>query len=75
MCTVVILYRPEHRWPLILGANRDEMLDRPWRAPGRHWPDRPDVTAGLDKLAGGSWLGLNDTGVVAGVLNRMGPSG
>ncbi len=75
MCTVVILYRPEHRWPLILGANRDEMLDRPWRAPGRHWPDRPDVTAGLDKLAGGSWLGLNDTGVVAGVLNRMGTLG
>ena len=24
----------------------------------------------MDELAGGSWLGMNDTGVVAGVLNR-----
>ena len=70
MCTVVFLRRPDHRWPLILGANRDEMADRPWRPPGRHWPDRGDVTAGLDELAGGSWLGINDTGVVAGILNR-----
>ena len=71
MCSLVILYRPGHRWPILLAANRDEMLDRPWAPPGRHWPDRPGVVAGLDKLAGGSWLGLNDEGVVAGVLNRV----
>ena len=71
MCTVVILRRPGHPWPLILAANRDEMLDRPWLAPGRHWPDRPEVVAGKDETAGGSWLGLNDHGVVAGVLNRV----
>lgn len=70
MCTVVFLRRPDHRWPLILGANRDEMLDRPWRVPGRHWPDRENVVAGIDELAGGSWLGINDEGVVAGILNR-----
>ena len=70
MCTVVILYRPGHTWPLILATNRDEMADRPWKPPARHWPDRPEVTAGLDMLAGGTWLGLNDSGVVAGVLNR-----
>ena len=70
MCTVVILYRPGHAWPLILATNRDEMADRPWKPPARHWPDRPQATAGLDLLAGGTWLGLNDSGVVAGVLNR-----
>jgi hypothetical protein len=70
MCTVVVLYRPEHDWPLILAANRDEMIDRPWRPPGRHWPDRPEVVAGQDLLAGGTWLGLSDHGVVAGILNR-----
>lgn len=70
MCTVVILRRPDHQWPVILGANRDEMGSRPWRPPGRHWTERPDVVAGQDQLAGGSWLGLNDTGVVAGILNR-----
>jgi hypothetical protein len=71
MCTLVILRRPGHPWPLILAANRDEMTDRPWRSPGRHWPDRPEVVAGMDETAGGSWLGLNDHGVVAGVLNRV----
>lgn len=77
MCTVVLLRRPGHSWPVILGANRDEMLDRPWRPPGRHWPDRAEVVAGLDEQAGGSWLGLNDHGVVAAILNRrhsLGPA-
>jgi hypothetical protein len=75
MCTLVILRRPEHRWPVLIGANRDEMIDRPSRAPGRHWADRPEVVAGLDLLAGGSWLGINDWGVVAAVLNREGSLG
>ncbi len=75
MCTLVILRRPGHRWPLLIAANRDEMLDRPWRNPARHWPDRAGVVAGRDMLAGGSWLGLNDEGVVAGVLNRVGSLG
>lgn len=70
MCTVIFLRRPDHQWPLILAANRDEMKGRPWRPPGRHWPDRSDIVAGMDELAGGSWLGVNDTGVVAGILNR-----
>lgn len=75
MCTVIVLRRPGHVWPVILGANRDEMIQRPWRAPARHWPDRPEVVAGIDELAGGSWLGLNDHGVIAGVLNRFGTLG
>jgi len=75
MCTVVILRRPDHAWPLIIGTNRDEMRGRPWAAPARHWEDRADVVAGLDELAGGTWLGLNDYGVVACVLNRPGTLG
>lgn len=70
MCTVVILRRSDHDWPLIIAANRDEMADRPWRGPARHWPDRENVTAGMDELAGGTWFGVNDEGVVAGLLNR-----
>jgi uncharacterized protein with NRDE domain len=75
MCTLVILRRPEHDWPVIIGANRDEMIDRPAKPPARHWPDRPEVVAGLDLLAGGSWFGLNDWGVAAAVLNRTGSLG
>jgi len=70
MCTVVFLRRPDHDWPLVLAANRDEMAGRPWRPPARHWPDRPELVAGIDELAGGTWLGINDRGMVAGVTNR-----
>ena len=75
MCTVILLRRPGHRWPLVLGANRDEMRDRAALPPGRHWPARPDIVAGLDRLAGGSWLGVNDHGVAAAILNRVGTLG
>jgi uncharacterized protein with NRDE domain len=75
MCTLVILRRPDHIWPVVIGANRDEMIDRPSLPPGRHWPDRPEVVAGQDLLAGGSWLGVNDWGVAAAVLNRHGSLG
>ena len=75
MCTLVLLRRPAHPWPLVLAANRDEMASRPWKGPGRWWDDRPEVTAGQDSLAGGSWLGMNETGVVAAILNRMGTLG
>ncbi len=75
MCTVVLLRRPQAPWPLLLAANRDELRSRPWRPPARHWPDRPDVVAGLDVQAGGSWLGVNDDGVVAAILNRVGSLG
>jgi uncharacterized protein with NRDE domain len=75
MCTLVILRRPAHPWPVIIGANRDEMIDRPAEPPGRHWPDRAEIVAGRDLLGGGSWLGLNDWGVAAAVLNRHGTLG
>jgi hypothetical protein len=75
MCTLVILRRPEHGWPVVIGANRDEMVGRRAKPPGRHWPDRAEIVAGLDLLAGGSWLGVNDWGVAAAVLNRQGSLG
>ncbi len=75
MCTLAILRRPDAAWPVIIGANRDEMIDRPADPPGRYWPDRPELVAGRDQLAGGSWLGLNDWGVAAAVLNRQGTLG
>lgn len=75
MCTLVLLVRPGHAWPVVLGANRDEMVGRPWRAPGRHWPERPGTLGGLDEEAGGSWFGVSDAGVLALVLNRRGELG
>lgn len=70
MCTLVILRRPGNDWPLLLAANRDEMRHRTAEPPARHWPDRPEVVAGLDRTGGGSWLGINDHALVAAVMNR-----
>ena len=75
MCTLVILRRPDHAWPILIAANRDELRGRPSAPPARHWPDRPEVIAGLDHEAGGSWLGVNDHGLVAAVMNRTGTLG
>ena len=72
MCTVVVLVRPTH---ILLAANRDERLDRPWDPPGAYWPDHPDTIAGRDRSAGGTWMGMNQHGLVATVLNRPGTLG
>jgi uncharacterized protein with NRDE domain len=75
MCTVVVLVRPDHAYPLLLAANRDEQRTRPWDPPARHWPDLPGVVAGRDRIAGGTWMGVNSAGVVAAALNRKGTLG
>ncbi len=72
MCTLVLLHRPGHIWPICLAANRDERLARAWDPPGPFWPE---IVAGRDRAAGGTWLGINASGVVAGVLNRPGSLG
>ncbi len=71
---MIILRRPGHAWPLLLAANRDERLDRPWLPPAPHWPDQPDIIGGLDTLAGGTWLAFGRR-VVAAILNRPGSLG
>jgi hypothetical protein len=64
LCTIVVLIRPGHAWPVALAANRDEQCDRAWDPPAAWWPDRPGVIAGRDR-----------TGGIAGVLNRPGSLG
>mgnify|MGYP001159986010 CR=1 FL=1 len=71
MCSIVILKQSDSEWPLIIGANRDEMENRKCLPPARHWDDRPHVFAGKDIEAGGTWLGVNDYGVIAAIMNRV----
>ena len=63
MCSIVLRIGADG---VFIGANRDEMVERAWDAPGEFWPG---VIAGRDRLAGGTWLGMNRHGVVAAVLN------
>src|ERR1019366_2822925 len=75
MCTVVLLLRPDHAWPVLFVANRDERLARPWDPPAAWWPELPGVVGGRDRTAGGTWMGVNGHGVTAAVLNRPGSLG
>ena len=72
MCSIILRIA---EGGIFIAANRDEMLERPWAAPGTHWPKLPGVIAGQDKTAGGTWMGLNRDGVMAAVLNRHGSLG
>ncbi len=74
MCTVVVLVRPGHAWPVLLAANRDEMLNRAWDPPSAWWPEYPGVVGGRDRMAGGTWMAMQG-GRVATVLNRPGSLG
>lgn len=75
MCTIVLLRRPFHAWPLLAAANRDERLDRAWDPPAAHWPGQPGLVAGRDRSGGGTWMALGPSGVLAAVLNRPGSLG
>ena len=69
MCTLAIYFQVFRPYPVVIAANRDEFLDRPASQPvvlARN----PEVVGGKDLKAGGTWLGLNAHGVVAGLLNR-----
>ncbi|MFJ3793478.1 NRDE family protein [Kitasatospora sp. NPDC090091] len=58
MCTTFVSIDPGSPVPVFLLAVRDEYTDRRWLPPGRHWPDQPNVTGGLDLDAGGTWLAV-----------------
>ncbi len=75
MCSLILRLAPASDMPLLVAANRDERPSRPWQPPAAHWPERPDVVGGQDRLAGGSWLAVHRRGLVAAVLNRVGTLG
>src|SRR4051794_39563583 len=56
--------------PLVVAANRDELLDRPAVPMTVLREAGPRILGGRDELAGGTWLAVNDSGVVAGLTNR-----
>ena len=73
MCLIVFAYNIHTAYPLVLGANRDEFFERP-TAPLAWWEDQPHVLAGRDLQAGGTWMGITDTGRFAAITNFRDPS-
>ncbi len=71
MCTLGVFVGSFHDHPLVVAANRDEALARPSLPPELLRADVPRAFGGRDLTAGGTWLGINETGLVAGILNRQ----
>ena len=68
MCLILIAYRMDPAQPLIVAANRDEYYARPALA-AHTWDDHPNIFAGRDIEARGTWLGVSRTGRFAAVTN------
>jgi uncharacterized protein with NRDE domain len=71
MCLVGLAIDENRRFPLVIAANRDEFFDRPaarlaWWQPAE---GGPQILAGRDLSAGGTWLGLGAAGRLALVTN------
>jgi len=69
MCTLAAYVRVSADVPLLVAANRDEFLDRSSAEPALIAYE-PAVFAGQDLSAGGTWFGVNQHGMVVGLLNR-----
>lgn len=77
MCTLTLAWRAFPDAPVVVAANRDEATDRPSTPPAVRTagttggePDRPRMLAPRDERAGGTWIGVNEHGVFAGITNR-----
>lgn len=73
MCLILVSYRQFSDYPLVVAANRDEFYGRP-TAPAAFWDDAPDVLAGRDLKAGGTWMGVTRSARWAAVTNYRDPS-
>ena len=73
MCLIAFAWQMSGR-PLLLLGNRDEFHPRPTRAAG-FWNEegQPQLLAGKDLEAGGTWLGVTRSGRFAALTNIRSP--
>ncbi len=70
VCLLVVASQLAPGEPLIVGANRDEILERPATPVTVLDVGPPRVLGGRDELSGGTWLAVNEYGVCAGLTNQ-----
>jgi len=73
MCVFSVVYRVFPDCPIFVLTNRDESTARPTLSPRRFDATTPHGAhwfGGADQRAGGTWLGVNEHGLLAAVTNR-----
>lgn len=73
MCLILLAWQAHPDYPLVVAANRDEYFSRRTAA-ADFWSDAPDVLAGRDLEAGGTWLGVTRSGRFAALTNYRDPA-
>jgi uncharacterized protein with NRDE domain len=73
VCLLIALFQVVEDAPLIVAANRDERFARPAVTVTVLRDREPRILGGRDELAGGTWLAVNEHGVVAGLTNQPAP--
>ncbi len=66
---MAILYKTARNAPILVAANRDESFERPTQVP-KIQSGTPRVVCGVDRKAGGTWLGVNQHALFVAVTNR-----
>lgn len=69
MCLLALFFRVVEDAAVVVGANREEYYQRGGEPP-RLLQGALCAVAGVDPVAGGTWLGVNEKGVLAAVTNR-----
>lgn len=72
MCILFIAVNQYEGYPLVIAANRDEYYRRETRM-SEFWEDRPNLLAGKDLKAGGTWMGVTRSGRIAALTNFRDP--
>jgi uncharacterized protein with NRDE domain len=74
MCLLALFFRVVEDAPVIIGANREEFYARGGSPPGSLLAQaagrQARAVAGTDPVAGGTWLGVNEHGLLIAVTNR-----
>ena len=68
MCLIVFAHNSHPNYKFIFAANRDEFYDRPTEH-ADFWKDQPNLLAGKDLKAGGTWMGITKSGKFAAITN------
>ena len=68
MCLIVFANNVHPKYKLIFAANRDEFYNRPSEQ-ADYWTEHPDLLAGKDLQAGGTWMGITKQGKFAAITN------